>query len=121
MASDPIPEAFPITKQADVTFNARPGSTLKSRKWYQLGGRDYSHVAVDSGYDNRSETSSFNDSDSEVVKNHNNVFEAKEAVDIYKPIEGYEGAHRFVPDATWTQAEESALVRKVCAIEVLSK
>lgn len=113
MATDAIAEAFPIRKEATATINAPIGSTLKSRKWWQIGGRDFSHVAVDHGYENQSEASSLSDADSGLVKNRNNVFEDKAAADIYKPIEGYEGAHRFDPNATWTQEEESALVRRV--------
>lgn len=116
MAKSTGAEVFPVSKEAHATVSVPHASGLKPRKWWQLGGRDYSHVAVDSGYDTRSEASSLSDSDSEVVKNRNNVFEDKDAIDLYKPIEGYEGAHRFVPDASWTQAEEAALLRRVCHV-----
>lgn len=81
------------------------------QKWWRLGGKDISHVSVNDGYID-SDASSF-DEDGEVVKNVNNVFDAPEAVDLYKPVEGFEGTHRFDPSATWTQEEEKALVRKV--------
>ena len=31
----------------------------------------------------------------------------------YKPIEEYEGRHRYDPKARWTEAEEKALIRRV--------
>ena len=31
----------------------------------------------------------------------------------YKPIDSYEGAHRYDPDFEWTPAEEKKIVRKV--------
>jgi hypothetical protein len=33
---------------------------------------------------------------------------------FYKPIEGYEGAHRYDPEYTWSAADERRVVRKVC-------
>ena len=33
---------------------------------------------------------------------------------FYKPIQGYEGLHRYDPDYTWTSTDERAVVRKVC-------
>ena len=33
---------------------------------------------------------------------------------FYVPIDSYEGRHRYDPRARWTEAEEKALVRKVC-------
>ncbi|KAK5050607.1 hypothetical protein LTR84_003889 [Exophiala bonariae] len=81
------------------------------QKWWRLGGKDVSHVSVNDGYID-SDASSF-DEDGEVVKNVNNVFDAPEAAEIYKPVEGFEGTHRFDPSATWTQEEEKALIRKL--------
>ena len=54
------------------------------------------------------------DNSSRLVKNVKNVFVAPEVADIYKPIEGFEGAHRFDSSAIWTKKEEKSLVRKVC-------
>lgn len=31
----------------------------------------------------------------------------------YKPVAGYEGEHRFDPEAEWTDAEEAIIVRKI--------
>lgn len=107
-----VSPGFPLNKEAGAKVNVRH-NTQKPRKWWQLGGEDYSNVSVDAGYENTSETSSLNDSTSDVHNNKNNVYEDREAAEFYKPIEGYEGAHRFVPDATWTDAEEKKLVRTV--------
>lgn len=88
-------------------------TTLKPRKWWQFGGKDVSHVSVDDGYHTPgSSTPSLSDTSS-LDKNVNNVYEDSEAAEFYKPIEGYEGAHRFVPDASWSVSEENALRRKV--------
>ena len=32
----------------------------------------------------------------------------------YKPIDTYEGRHRWDPNAEWTEKEEKHIVRKVC-------
>lgn len=37
----------------------------------------------------------------------------EDSLNNYKPIEGYEGLHRFDPDFEWEPAEEKRLVRKV--------
>lgn len=87
----------------------------RRQKWWRLGGRDVSHVSVNDGYVDSDASSFDEDSNGAVVKNVNNVFDAPEAAQLYKPIEGFEGTHRFDPSATWTQAEEKALVRKVGA------
>lgn len=81
--------------------------------WWKIGGKDISYVSVDAGLE--SETSSLvQSSGSSLVKNENNVFASPEATELYKPVAGFEGTHRFDPNATWTQAEEAALVRRVC-------
>lgn len=98
-----VVEAFPS--------GAATSKPAKPQKWYHLFGKDISHVSVDAGYETSSETSSL---DELVVKNTHNVFEAPEATEIYKLVEGFEGTHRFDPSATWTQEEEKTLVRRVC-------
>lgn len=35
-------------------------------------------------------------------------------LDSYRPIDTYEGAHRFDPLYEWTENEEKRLVRRVC-------
>lgn len=106
-------EAYPDNK-APPTLS----KTKSSNGWWKLGGEDVSYVSVNAGYE-ESETPSLehNSSDEALVKNKNNVFDAPEASEIYKPIAGFEGSHRFDPSATWTQAEEKELVRRVCTID----
>jgi hypothetical protein len=65
---------------------------------------------VDEGYTTSSETSSLSDN---TVNNHHNVFAAPEGVDIYKLVDGFEGTHRFKPDATWDAQDEKKLVKRV--------
>lgn len=36
-------------------------------------------------------------------------------LDSYRPIDEYEGAHRFDPSYQWTENEEKRLVRRVCS------
>jgi hypothetical protein len=88
-------------------------------KWWKLGGQDVSHVSVDRGYDVMFDSENAHAKRAtrmSVVENINNPYEAAEAEEFYKPVEGYEGTHRFDPHATWTREEEKKLVRKVCII-----
>ena len=79
------------------------------RKWWSFGGQDFSHVSVDADIDHGLDSSKDND---RLVKNVNNVFEAPEATEIYKPIANFEGSHRFDPSAVWEPAEEKKLVSR---------
>jgi hypothetical protein len=95
-----------------LEYQAEPrlvGDVRQRRKWWQFGGKDFAYVSVDSGYESRSENSSNED----LVKNRDNVFVAPEATEIYKPVEGFEGTHRFDPNATWSAEEEKKLRRRV--------
>ena len=85
-------------------------SNLRERKpwWRALGGKDVSFVSVEDGYDDTSESEG-----SEATLSTNGVFVASEALEIYKPVEGFEGSHRFDVNATWTPEEEKRLVRRV--------
>jgi hypothetical protein len=46
---------------------------------------------------------------------HNNrtTFETESLESYYKPIDTYEGRHRYDPEFQWTPAEERRVVRKV--------
>lgn len=112
--SDISNEAFPDSKAIPSHT-----STQSTRKWWQIGGKDISYVSIDAGYDvepSASESSSI----SEANKDAANVFVAPEAVELYKPVEGFEGAHRFDPSAQWSQEEENKLVRRVRWFSYLS-
>lgn len=39
-------------------------------------------------------------------------------VDTYRPIDSYEGLHRYDPSFRWTEDEEKKLVRKVCSCPI---
>ncbi|QKX54289.1 uncharacterized protein TRUGW13939_01374 [Talaromyces rugulosus] len=41
------------------------------------------------------------------------TFAAGGSLDLYEPIAQYEGKHRYDPEASWTEAEEKKLVRKL--------
>lgn len=107
-------EAFPGPKSSQKSTSSSHGATYRPLKWYQIGGKDISHVSIDAGYEEGS-LESFSSSLEDVTQKNASVFVAPEALDIYKPVEGFEGAHRFDPSATWSAAEEKRLVRKVRA------
>lgn len=87
---------------------------IKRDPWWKLGGKDVSFVSVDAGYvrsDNSASSSKTKLGSVESLGHH--VFETAESKEIYKPIEGYEGSHRFDPTFEWTAEEEKTLVRTV--------
>lgn len=113
---DTMAEVIDIKNIQDQTINsvAPIGEPMRRRPWWKLGGGDYPFVSVDAGYSSPFQNSpSSSQSTLPIPDKAHNVWEAAEAVDIYKPIEGYEGAHRFDPSYHWTAAEEKALVRTV--------
>lgn len=102
-------EAFtsPSNKEA-----SGDGLRYRPRRWWQIGGQDISHVSINAGYEAEA-TSSSSSSSENLTSGGEDIFVAPEALEVYKPIEGFEGAHRFDPSATWTKEEEAALIRKV--------
>jgi hypothetical protein len=94
----------------------RQQQQVPTRKWWQLGGKDFSFVSVEQGYEDvssGSDTASRSSSNHAVVVNRDNVYVAPEAVELYKPVEGFEGTHRFDPNASWSEEDEKRLVRRV--------
>ena len=87
--------------------NVRPRRT---KKWWHIGGQDVVFVPVsDDGV-----VSSKTDFDIDVTKTADgSVFADARTTDVYAPIEKFEGRHRFDPNATWTEEEETGLVRRV--------
>lgn len=93
------------------------GKGLQTNPWWKFGGHDRSFIPT------RSETSQTSLDKSVGVDQHrdvedentadDSVYNNPKAFDIYKPIEKYEGRHRFDPRATWSEAEEKKLVRRV--------
>ncbi|KAJ5862934.1 hypothetical protein N7455_007002 [Penicillium solitum] len=63
--------------------------------------------------------SSADGSDEEGQKNElskgEGTFEASEGHHFYRPIDSYEGLHRWDPDFQWTETEEKRIVRKIDA------
>jgi hypothetical protein len=89
-------------------------TNYQTKPWWKLGGKDYSFVSVDAGYPKASTSASSSDTAiSANEKLQHNVWETDEVKEVYKPIEGYEGAHRFDPNLTWTPEEESRLLTQV--------
>jgi hypothetical protein len=104
------------------TDSGRATHNVNSVPWWRIGGKDYSYVSIDGDYTvvTSGESSSTESLDDTVVKRRNSVFQAPEAVELYKPPETYEGAHRFNPLSVWTQEEEKALVRRVSYTSTIS-
>lgn len=107
-------EASAAAETKDVEqkgFNDIDVIPTKTKPWWKFGGKDYSFVSINSGYSTTASSSETKLGATE--KLGRNVYETDEAKDIYKPIEGYEGAHRFDPGYQWTPEEEERLVKIV--------
>lgn len=63
------------------------------------------------------ETTSSSPSSVRLGESDGGVFATGGKIDAYKPIDEYEGAHRYDPHFEWTQKEETSLVRRVCIYE----
>ena len=87
---------------------------MKSKLWWKLGGKDYSFVSVNAGYTRSAISTSSSDTKLDAVENlGRHVYETDDTKEIYKPIAGYEGSHRFDPSFQWDPEEERKLVRMV--------
>lgn len=66
---------------------------------------------------NISEASSTDDSDREFQQisptEGKSTFDSGAGHHLYRPIDSYEGIHRWDPDFEWTENEEKQIVRKV--------
>ncbi|KFG87251.1 phthalate transporter [Metarhizium anisopliae] len=102
-------EAFPASKGGAVAVTS--AVPYRRQKWWQLGGKDVSHVSIDAGYETA--PSSASSSYLEDGNKNEGVFVAPEALEVYRPVEGFEGTHRFDPSATWSYEEEEQLVKKL--------
>jgi hypothetical protein len=60
-----------------------------------------------------SEDSSSLESGTPPAASNEKAFQTKGLEAYYKPIENYEGAHRYDPNFQWTEAEEKKVLRKV--------
>lgn len=106
-----------IKTASAAVVNDRSTHNVRSPPWWKIGGKDYSYVSIDGDFTatTESQTSSSESLDDSTVKKRNSVYQAPEAVALYKPPETYEGAHRFDPLLVWTTDEEKKLVRRVSA------
>ncbi|KAN0104289.1 phthalate transporter [Hyaloscypha variabilis] len=107
-------EAYTAAEAKDVEqtgphINDAEVIPTKTKPWWKFGGKDYSFVSVNSGYSATASSSDTNLDSSE--KLGRNVYETDDVKDVYKPIEGYEGAHRFDPNFKWSPEEEERLVK----------
>lgn len=66
------------------------------------------------------ETTSSSPSSVRLGESDGGVFATGGNIDAYKPIDEYEGAHRYDPHFEWTEKEETSLVRRVCTIQAFS-
>ncbi len=99
----------PIPERGLSVVDTRP---IKRKPWWKFGGEDVSFVSVDAGYAKQVNKSA-SSSDTKLDELGRHVWETAESREIYKPIPGYEGAHRFDPSLTWAPEEEKRLVRQV--------
>jgi hypothetical protein len=85
------------------------------RPWWKLGGKDISFAPVEPASVSTSASGSIKeDLDGDADTNvRGTVFDDFRAAELYAPGAKYEGAHRFDPNATWTQEEENKLIRNV--------
>ena len=87
---------------------------MKSKLWWKLGGKDYSFVSINAGYTRSAISTSSSDTKLDAVESlGRHVYETDDTKEIYKPIAGYEGSHRFDPSFQWDPEEERKLVRMV--------
>jgi hypothetical protein len=97
-----------------------PTSQTSRRAWWKLRGKDISFAAVDPA----SATASLRDDIENSSSDENNikgtVFDDSAAAEFYRPVEKYEGRHRFDPTATWTPEEERKLLRTVRLLTPIS-
>lgn len=90
------------------------GPRLRANPWWRFGGKDRSFVPVNVPSTTKSARSSSDDDEHAHESTiYGSVFSDSRAQDFYKPIEKYEGRHRFDMHATWSEDEEKNLVRRV--------
>ena len=97
------------------------GIPHKANPWWKFGGRD--RIFVPSRLQGSESTFKDFQVDRTVDDDHNadgNVFSDPRAVEIYQPIDKYEGRHRFDLHATWSDEEERRLVQRVSCVPFLA-
>ncbi|MCJ1262594.1 hypothetical protein MMC22_002464 [Lobaria immixta] len=112
----------PSTKNAAIAYSVEPtrdtasdeGPRPRHNPWWKFSGNDQSYLPSQQQKSASSLTSSQEDYE---LNDDNNVsgsvFSDSRAKEFYKPIEKYEGRHRFDMHATWSDEEEKKLVRRL--------
>lgn len=101
---------LPEVSSASQSEHSEIDGRKKANHPWSLSSKDVAYVSIDSGLE---EWDSAPGSGASSIWKRFSVFEAPEALELYKPTAGFEGSHRFDPSAIWTPAEEAILVRKV--------
>ncbi|KAL8699436.1 MAG: hypothetical protein Q9224_001415, partial [Gallowayella concinna] len=99
-----------------VGVRQRRGSALNTNPWWRFGGKDRSFIPTRAENATSKHTLDNQKDDRDIedeVNLDDSVFNNPKAFEIYKPIENYEGRHRFDPRATWSEAEEKKLIRRL--------
>lgn len=109
-----ISTAYADDGSQDSSVGRHPINALQTNPWWRFGGRDRSYIPTRNEPSKSSQDSLTDPRDIESENTADlSVFNDAKAYDIYKPIENYEGRHRFDPRATWSDGEEKKLVRRV--------
>ena len=107
-------EEYPADVQDVDGLQIVDRNPIKRNPWWKLGGKDESFVSIDAGYARTVSPASISDTKLDTLEElGHNVWETEDGKEIYKPIEGYEGAHRFDPSMKWSPEEEKRLIRTV--------
>ena len=56
-----------------------------------------------------------------LLQRSDRAFDNDSLEDHYKPIESYEGLHRYDPKFEWTAPEEKRVIRKVCLPKIFQR
>ncbi|KAJ6012784.1 Major facilitator superfamily domain general substrate transporter [Penicillium canescens] len=77
--------------------------------------QDTVQVSVDQGSPDRSIGDDLEKKGSQIQQYQAGAFETREGHHHYRPIDSYEGIHRWDPEFEWTEEEEKKIVRKIDA------
>ncbi|KAJ6086799.1 hypothetical protein N7467_005713 [Penicillium canescens] len=82
-----------------------------------MANEDEKTVQISASLKDSPGTSIGDDSDRERQQSHSNkaegTFEGADSHHLFRPIDSYEGLHRWDPDFQWTEQEEKKIVRKI--------
>jgi hypothetical protein len=75
--------------------------------------QDTVQISVDQGSPDTSIGGDLEKKGSQIQQYQAGAFETREGHHHYRPIDSYEGIHRWDPEFEWTEEEEKKIVRKV--------